>query len=870
MPFLPRILFSISQTLSSFAVGGGSAFALGYIPTQAAGSWPDYRSISRELTSTFVRSRVQGTGITVAYTQNRLLHPQRSSTIGLLRRLRRAASITLLLSLFMAATAYGQKDGRRTVNPTGPPRQQRPTSEKVPLLQAPLRLSDFNAGDGMNPRPELIADLAHVSDFIQSSPTDGKPASEETEVWIGRTASAIEFVFICRDHHADTIRTHLARRENILTDDTVSVILDPFEDHRRGVLFKVNPSGVQADAAWTENSEPDYSYDQVWDSDARITSQGWMALISVPYRSIRFRPGPQGWGVVFSRNIPRNSESDHWPRIAANISGTLTQEGTLLDIEGQTSKYNVQLNPYGLLQNVHTLNTQNPLLPYFSSRSFEGTAGGDAKTIIKNSIVVDATVNPDFSQVESDQPQFTVNQRYPVYFPELRPFFLENASYFSTPINLVYTRNIVHPEFGVRATGRIGSTNIGLLAIDDRESGDVYAPGDPLRGKHALFGIGRVSKDFGKGSSIGAIYTSEEFAGSWNRIGGIDFTARFNDHWASQGQIVESSTMSLSDQNTPPTYSAGPASYIELTRNGHSFNFENHYRDISTGFLSRAGFIQTADIRSLKNYSGYQWYPKHSILQSIGVESDSNVAFDHQGNRVYHYTNANPFFTFARKIVIAPIFGENSDTLTPAQYPVLTRNTNFTQNYGGVVFKGAPFAQVNFNVIYTHGGNTNYNPPSGSKPFLMHEDFLQALVTLNPLRFLTVDNTYLLDRNFSARDGASVFENQTLRTKINYQFTRAFSARVIVEYDSLLVSPVETSLVRTKQVSTGALLTWLPHPGTAIYAGYNNDIQNLDRSLCNRVAATTCDPNNTDLPRANGYLNDGRQFFVKASYLLRF
>ena len=126
----------------------------------------------------------------------------------------------------------------------------------------------------------------------------------------------------------------------------------------------------------------------------------------------------------------------------------------------------MQINPYGLAQNEHELLTLNPSDPYFSTRQLEGTAGGEAKVIVKDSIVLDGTVNPDFSDVESDQPQFTVNQRYPVYFPELRPFFLENANYFSTPITLLYTRRMVRPEFGARVTGKVGHTNIG--AAGDR------------------------------------------------------------------------------------------------------------------------------------------------------------------------------------------------------------------------------------------------------------------------------------------------------------------------------------------------------------------------------------------------------------------
>ena len=259
------------------------------------------------------------------------------------------------------------------------------------------------------------------------------------------------------------------------------------------------------------------------------------------------------------------------------------------------------------------------------------------------------------------------------------------------------------------------------------------------------------------------------------------------------------------------------------------------------------------------------------MLQSWGLEESGAFAFDRLGNRLYHYTTVDPFFTLARNTVVAPLFGENSDTLGPNSYPLLTRYRNLTENFVGGVIKSAPIPQLSVNITGTHGGNPNYNPAAGQVPSLMHEDFLQSLVTVQPTRSLTMDNTYLLDRNFAASTGAFVFENQTLRTKINYQFTRSISARVIVEYDSLLVNPAETSLVRTKQVATQALLTWLPHPGTAIYVGYNNDLQNLNHSICSELPGNGgCDPTQTILPRSSQYLDDGRQFFVKGSYLLRF
>jgi hypothetical protein len=778
--------------------------------------------------------------------------------------IRRSLYLGIFLSFFLSPgfLKSSQKPG---AGPTEPPKQPVFADVKAPLLKAPLRLADF---EGMAPRPELRDQLAMVTDFIQQVPRDGQPATERTEVWMGHTASTLYFAFLCFDHSPGLIRGHLARRENVQNDDYVAVLLDAFQDRRKGVLFEVNPAGVQADAAWTENAQPDYSYDQVWDSEGRVTAQGWMALLAIPFRSLRFRQSVPDWGVVFGRSLPRNSEIDYWPRVAASISGTLSQEGTLHGMEGLTESHNIQINPYVLAQNERNLISLDPLNPYFSSRHLEGTAGADAKMILKDSIVLDGTFNPDFSTVESDQPQFTVNQRFAVYFPELRPFFLENANYFGTPIRLVYTRNIVHPEYGGRLTGKVHNTNLGFFAIDDRAQGETVAPSDPQYGKHAINAVGRVSQDFGKGSSVGLIYTDQEFGGGWNRIGGVDTTLRLSNTWTADAQWVESSTRARDEDGG--AYSAGPGAYFDVSRQGHAFNLFSNSADFSTGFQTNLGFIQTNNVRKNHTHVNYQWYPKQKTVQSFGLEGDEAFAFDHFGNRMYRYFTFDPFWLLPRNTVLAPLVGQNSDTLGPQNGYNLDHNVNFSENWGGLVVKSAPWTQLNFNLVTARGGNVNYNPTAGQNPSLMDQQTVQFLFTLQPLRQLTADNTYLLDRDHAASSGAFVYEAQTFRTKVNYQFTRAISARVIVEYDTTLANAAQTSIPRTKQWGTQALLTWLPHPGTAVYIGYNDDLQNLDRSLCNRLQNGMCDPNNTEPPRSLSYLNDGRQVFIKASYLFRF
>jgi len=737
----------------------------------------------------------------------------------------------------------------------------------VPLIDQALHLSDF---PNMKPRGDLAGKLASVSDFTQRAPIDGEPATEKTEVWMAYSKTTLYFVFICHDSHPTLIREHLARRENIFFDDTVSVLLDPFGDRRIGVYFTVNAAGVQSDASWMENNFPKYSWDTVWDSEGSVTPEGWMALVAIPFRSLRFNRNQTDWGVVFSRNFPRNSEMDYWPRVAANVSGTLSQEGTLRGIEGVSGARNLQLNPYALVQNERRMDVVDFANPFFSSRHLQGATGGEAKLILKDSFVLDTTLNPDFSDVESDQPQFTVNQRFSVFFPELRQFFLENSEYFSTPINLVYTRNIAHPAWGVRLTGKSGNTNVGIFATDDRSQGESVASNDPLYQKKTIAAVGRISRDLGTGSNVGIIYTDREFGDGWNRVGGVDFTFRMNEHWTAKGQMLASSTMGDKDSGTPPIYSAGPAGLVQISRSGHSFNLFNNFADISTGFQTQLGFIQSTNIRRNFLHATHQWFPKEKFYQTFGIEVNQELAFDHQGNRVYSYSGINPFWHLPRRIVISPSVGQNSDTVNPIAYPVLSNYRNFTENYGGLWMRGAPWSQFNFQFDSYFGGNVNYNPIAGKAPSLLNRQSVSLNFTVQPSHQLTIDNTYLLDRNFAAHDGPFVYESQTMRSKVNYQFTRSISARVIAEVASTLANPAETSLLRTKRLSTQALLAWLPYPGTSVYLGYTNDLQNIDRTLCNRLAGGGCDPNNTSLPRGDSLLNDGKQIFLKASYLFRF
>ncbi len=339
-----------------------------------------------------------------------------------------------------------------TLNATPPPTFGQVT---IPRVSAPPPLEDFLE---MRPSPAWDGKLAKLDHFVQRVPSDGEPVSQRTEAYLGYDQKNLYAIFICFDNDREKIRARLSRREDVFDDDTVELMLDTFHDHRRAYAFFANPMGVQADALWTEGQQDfDMSFDTVFDTEAKITPQGFVIKMAIPFRSLRFASNdPQTWGILLNRNILRNNESSFWPQYSSRISGRLNQEGDVTGLENISPGHNFQLIPYGIFRSYREVDLRDLDHPRFTQRDAFGQIGLDAKAVLKDKFVLDATANPDFSQIESDDPQVTVNQRFEVQFPEKRPFFLENSNYFLTPITLLFTRRIVDPQWGVRLTGKNG------------------------------------------------------------------------------------------------------------------------------------------------------------------------------------------------------------------------------------------------------------------------------------------------------------------------------------------------------------------------------------------------------------------------------
>jgi len=744
-----------------------------------------------------------------------------------------------------------------------------PPAIQIPRIDSPPTLSDFET---MQPDPRVAAHMLKITGFIAREPADGAEPTQNTDVYLAYDEHNLYAVFVCWDKEPDKIRARMTRREDIFSDDSAEIMIDTFNDARRGYTFAANPLGIQWDALWTEGSignglPADYSgfdpsFDTVWRSDGRLTGQGYILAMAIPFKSLRFpNTDRQEWRIILNRSIPRTNENLFWPRITNRIQGRFNQAATAAGLDHVSPGRNIQLIPYGLLRGFRDIDHRDPADPFFESRTLQPEAGLDAKFILHDSFVLDATVNPDFSQVESDQPQITVNQRFEVFFPEKRPFFLENSNYFTTPINMVFTRRIGHPEFGLRLTGKSGPWAVGVLASDDRAPGEALPPTDPHSGDRATFTIARVSRDILDQSTIGAIFTDREFGGGYNRVAGLDGNLKLNQNWRVQGAAVTSSTVDV----VAGTRSAGPGYKIDLERAGRKFNLQSLYLDYSPGFVTETGFVNRVDIRQENVNTSYYFRPEGKFLISYGPTLQQFAIWDHRGTALDYFALPGFRVDMARSTYVNfHPFGYDDVRLRPLDYSALSRVTSYPQPFWGVEAGTSWFKQFDFTAVFYAGGGVNFDPAANQAPTIGHEDQGNFTLTFHAYGRLRIDNAYLLEHIRERDAHLTAVTNHIFRSKWNYQFTRELSARVILQYDSVLSNPAISSLSPTKNFNADFLITYLIHPGTAIYVGYNSDLENLNRNLA-------VDPvTGFILTTPHGYINDGRQFFVKASYLFRF
>src|SRR6266404_3423094 len=584
---------------------------------------------------------------------------------------------------------------------------------RIPRVSKAPKLEDFLAG---RPREaELLVD-----DFRQYVPGDGNAATEKTAAYLSYDDKNLYVVFVC--HDGGQVRAHLSKREDVLQDDGVGVLLDTFRDHHRAYVFFSNPLGIQQDSIYTEGQTYDFSFDTLWNNEGRLTPDGYIVWFSIPFKSLRFSHAPlQTWGVALYRVVLRKSEYDYWPYITQRVEGITQQFEPVGGLEHVSPGRNMQIIPYGLLAGDHFLN--QPALtsagpPPSYQNAFEHRAGLDAKFVAKDALTFDVTLNPDFSQVESDDPQVTVNQRFAVLFPEKRPFFIENAGFFMTPVNLFFSRQIMNPQFGGRMTGKVGSWTLGALTIDDRQPGQDQPSGSPFDTR-AVDGVVRIAREFGKQSYIGAFASTRDFADTSNRVVSLDARLKFGKNWVSDFQAAHSWTRQAGNQQlceefvTPVSGSAfssqGNTLYADLSYTGRHFVMTNAYSDYSPGFCAELGFVPRLDIRQQTAPAGYFRLPLKSKIFVVGPSVGEVVDWDHN-NVLQDWGAALGFqIDFTRQTTFIFSRGEAYE---------LFDNIPFRKHSTALQFTSAPYKWLSFTGRYTTGTGENFFPASGLAPFL--------------------------------------------------------------------------------------------------------------------------------------------------------
>src|SRR5579859_4285207 len=753
------------------------------------------------------------------------------------------------------------------------------SSLTIPRLQSAPKLEDF---EGMEPVTDLARKMLKIDKFIQQEPRDGAPVSQPTEAYLGYTGKNFYAIFLCFDKEPKKIRARMLRRELIDDDDQIGLWLDTFHDQRHAYYFYVNPYGIQQDGLFAENGGPDNSFDTVWHTAGKLTGNGYMVMVEVPFKSLRFKQqsASLSWGVILIRVIPRNSEHSFFPPNSNHIQGMLTKEGTINGLQEISPSHNIQFIPYTSVEAFRSLDERDPAADRFTGKHVYPKAGLDSKVVIKDSLVLDATVNPDFGQIESDDPQVTVNQRFEVFFPEKRPFFQENSNFFQTPLQLVFTRRIVDPLYGIRLTGKEGPWAIGAMLANDRSPGKSVIDTDPLSGQAAYFGVLRVNRELGKNNSIGLIYTDRELhtaansfctssrcAVGFNRIGGFDTQYRFGQNWQMQAQAVTSET-----KFADGTRLSGPAYQVFAERSSRNLEFNSMYRDISPGFDTETGFVNRADVRQFSNFIQRTFHPEGKLLLAHGPRLATINLWDHNGTRLNYSLNPGYVWNFPRFSFIGFAVNLEHERLRPEDFSTLTANRDYTHVIGAAEVGTQYFKWVSLDVEMDWGTATNFVPRNGP-PVLAYQNTAFGRAVVRPSKGLTIENTYLMTRLLDQTTGINIFNNHIVRSKWNYQFTKEFSLRMIGQYTTTIANPGLTTLQTTKQFNGDVLFTYMLTPGTAIYAGYNSDLANIDPLLQRTCGGLSCAPGQSfdGLARTrNSFINDGRQVFIKLSYLFRY
>ncbi len=429
------------------------------------------------------------------------------------------------------------------------------------------------------------------------------------------------------DPNPGSIRAPFGDRDNVSSStDYGGIILDTGGEARRAILFLANPNGIPYDANTDDASGEDSSPDYYWDAAGKITARGWVLEMRVPFSSLRYKKAdPQKWNIMLYRNHPRDFRYQYFStKLPRGGNCFICRSNPLTGLSGLPSGGHLVLAPYGTAS--QTALPRDGLGSELENESIEADGGLDIKWTPTVNTAIDATLNPDFSQIESDVAQIGANERFALFFPEKRPFFLEGIELFRTEIQAVYTRTITSPRWGARVTGKLGHTAYTALVTEDRGGGSVILPGPNGSGLaeqdfRSIAAIGRATHEIGR-SFVGFLVSDREIRdGGSNRVFGPDFRWRPSDKDTVTGQVLFSSSETPNRPDLASEWNgqklSGHAGTIWWSHSSETIDWFAQYQDYADEFRADNGFIPQVGFRESYGEAGYTFRPKTGFFRRV-------------------------------------------------------------------------------------------------------------------------------------------------------------------------------------------------------------------------------------------------------------
>jgi hypothetical protein len=602
-------------------------------------------------------------------------------------------------------------------------------------------------------------------------------------------------------------------RDELEDEDQIRLTLDTFADRRRAYIFGINARGVQADGVLTEGADEDLTWDGIFSSAGALHEGGYVVEVAIPLKTLRFRAERRlQWGVHIERFIPRRNELISWAPQDRAVSGYLLQAGRVeLQRESERARVlDIIPSSVGL--------TQWERGDAAPNRFYKADPGITVNYSLTPNLTLSAAVNPDFSQVETDIPLADVNQRFELFFPERRPFFLEGGEVFrplqqnGAATNLVNTRRIIDPDFGVKLTGKLGRYNVGYLAAADRAPRIFGEAGSLAARQDAQFHIARVQRDLGRDSAVGGIFTFRSHAGSSNTVAGGDFRLRLTRGLLLFGQHVASRTVS-----NPAGFLAGNANLPKESRNGQSHVLRLSYesskwfsatslRDLTSGFQPEAGFIRRNGITGFFQILQYRIRPEKSSRRFVEISPQLYVSAlrTRAGKLDETFIDPTFYYEFPRAISGELFLSNNREHFAGRDL-----NYRFFASTGSI----APWKRWALGWETAFGGGAFYDdlqPQTGRGGVRT-----SATLTLRPNARLSSEIRHIHSSLRSRFSDQTLFVQNIWRERTVFQFNRFWSIRSITEFNA-----------NRRRIGFSELLTWLPSPNTAFYLGYSDLLSN--------------------------------------------